>query len=80
MRILVILGGLGLFFVGLLITGFCRWFHLAGMVSESIDLTLIDKPTLMTAAYKVYGNSTAVGGKYWLAKLTIGKNLRGPVH
>lgn len=36
-----------------------------------IHLTLIDKPTVMTAAYKVYGDSEAVGGKYWLAKLTL---------
>jgi hypothetical protein len=44
-----------------------------------IDLRLDHKPTVMTAAYKVYGSPTVVGGKYWLGKLTVKNSGDGPL-
>lgn len=42
-----------------------------GTGTGKIHLVLTNKPTLITAAYKVYGDNEAVGGKYFLAKLSL---------
>ena len=44
-----------------------------------LDLRLENKATVMTAAYKVYGNSKAAQGKYWLGKLTLSNTGDAPL-
>lgn len=74
MRFLVFIAGMFIFVVGLAIAGVS---FLLGNGKGAVDLTLVDKPTLMTAAYKVYGNKDAVNGKYWLGKLTLKNSGNG---
>ncbi|MFO0745456.1 MAG: hypothetical protein U1F43_07265 [Myxococcota bacterium] len=73
---------------GLLISGLVLVLVGAGLLTSAfmvasgtgkLDLRFVDKPTLMTAAYKVYGNGEAVGGKYWLGKLTLTNTGDGPL-
>jgi hypothetical protein len=68
MRPAVILPGVGLAIVGL---GLVAISFFVGKGKGDLDLKFVAKPTLMTAAYKVYGNPQAVGGKYWLGKVTL---------
>lgn len=44
-----------------------------------LDWRLSHKPTVMTVAYKAYGNPEAAGGKYWLSKLVIENKGQGPI-
>ncbi|MEM7263162.1 MAG: hypothetical protein AAF488_14320 [Planctomycetota bacterium] len=47
-----------------------------GPESGKLDVKIQSKPTVMTVAYKAYGNAEAADGKYWLAKLVM-KNTGG---
>src|SRR5687767_13877701 len=69
MRSLVILPGMALAALGLGLVAIS--FFVGGKGNGALDLKFVAKPTLMTAAYKVYGNPQAVGGKYWLGKVTL---------
>lgn len=63
-----VLLGLALAGIGiLLVTG-----HLMNRAAPGqLDLRMQIKPTVMTVAYKAYGNPAASGGRYWLAKLVM---------
>ncbi len=46
--------------------------HLFGGAEPgTLDVKIHSKPTVMTVAYKAYGNAEAADGKYWLAKLVM---------
>lgn len=51
--------------------GFCVSYALGGADPGKLDLKIQTKPTLMTVAYKAYGNAEAADGKYWLAKVVM---------
>ena len=65
----------GLVMIGALLVlagaGLCASYVLGGADPGKLDLKIQTKPTLMTVAYKAYGNAEAADGKYWLAKLVI---------
>lgn len=44
---------------------------MAGAGAGKLDLKIQTRPTMMTVAYKAYGNPEAVDGKYWLAKVVM---------
>jgi hypothetical protein len=60
--------------------GLVGW-SLAGGVSGKgqLDLKLSHRPTVMTIAYKAYGNPQAVGGKYWLSKAVLQNTGNAPL-
>ncbi|MDF1839567.1 MAG: hypothetical protein P1V35_16985, partial [Planctomycetota bacterium] len=43
----------------------------SGDAPGKLDYQLAVKPTVMTVAYKAYGNSSAADGKYWLARMVM---------
>jgi hypothetical protein len=72
----LLISGLGVLFAGL---GFTIAGALSGGGTGKVHLTILNKPTVMTAAYKVYGDPEAVGGKFWLSKLTLRNDGVGPL-
>lgn len=40
---------------------------------------LYNKPSVMTVAYKAYGNPAAASGKYWLSKVVLENTGKGPL-
>lgn len=40
---------------------------------------LYNKPSVMTVAYKAYGNPQAANGKYWLSKIVLENTGKGPL-
>lgn len=42
--------------------------------------TIHTRPTVMTVAYKAYGNPEAAEGKYWLARLVLENDGESPLH
>ncbi|MCA8960213.1 MAG: hypothetical protein KDC38_06850 [Planctomycetes bacterium] len=50
-----------------------------GPATGHLTLKLETKPTVMTVAYKAYGNAEASDGKYWLGKLVLGNDGKGPL-
>jgi hypothetical protein len=76
MRPAIMIPGLAIAFLG---AGLMAASLFVGRGTGSLDLKFVAKPTLMTAAYKVYGNPQAVGGKYWLGKVTLRNNGNGSI-
>ncbi len=56
---------LGLSAISLLTSAF------TGSDAGKLDYHLAVKPTVMTVAYKAYGNSSAADGKYWVARMVM---------
>ncbi|MEZ6003813.1 MAG: hypothetical protein R3F33_06465 [Planctomycetota bacterium] len=45
-----------------------------GQAPGKFDYRLTIKPTVMTVAYKAYGNREAADGKYWMARMVMGNS------
>ncbi len=75
-RIVPLVAGGGLAVVGavLLLLGL-----LGGGGSGELDYRLDVKPTVMSVAYKAYGNPEAAEGKYWLGKLEMNNSGDAPL-
>lgn len=62
------IAGAGLVLVGLVLI----LAHVAGGPQPGkLDLSIETKPTVMTVAYKAYGNAEAADGRFWLAKMVM---------
>lgn len=62
-------GGLAVFGGVLLLIGL-----VSGGGEGKLDYQIDVKPTVMTVAYKAYGNPEAADGKYWLGKVELGND------
>jgi len=47
--------------------------------SGELRSLIYNKPTVMTVAYKAYGNPEAANGKYWFAKVVLENTGKGPL-
>ena len=75
-RKLAFVGGLGLVALGLLLlAGWAVFGRAAGILAAKVYW----QPTVMTVAYKTYGNSEAARGKYWFAKSVLQNSGKGPL-
>ncbi|HMD69999.1 MAG TPA: FHA domain-containing protein [Bryobacteraceae bacterium] len=73
-RKLALFGGLGLLALGLLLLLCWVVFGRGGGV---LSAKVYWQPTVMTVAYKTYGNPEAVRGKYWFAKSVLQNTGKG---
>jgi hypothetical protein len=74
-RKLALFGGLGLLALGLLLLLCWAVFGRAG--GGVLSTKVYWQPTVMTVAYKTYGNPEAVRGKYWFAKSVLQNTGKG---
>lgn len=75
-RKILLLAGLALIAVGLLMAGAWTAFNrLGGKLSTRIYF----QKTVMTVAYKAYGNPEAESGKYWFAKVVLQNTGKGSI-
>jgi len=71
---LALVGGLALLLLGvLLLAGWAIFGRAPGVLSAKVYW----QPTVMTVAYKTYGNPEAAAGKYWFAKSVLQNTGRG---
>lgn len=74
-RRIVLLGSLGGLLLGVAIIAIGVLLITSNLMNQAtpgqLDLRMQVKPTVMTVAYKAYGNPSASGGRYWLAKLVM---------
>jgi hypothetical protein len=74
LRRLALISGVVLLALGLLLlAGWAIFGHAPGVLSAKVYW----QPTVMTVAYKTYGNPEAAGGKYWFAKSVLENTGKG---
>jgi hypothetical protein len=71
-----LLAGGVVFFIGLILV--VAWFFTRPGTGQ-LSTQLFHKKTLMTIAYKAYGNPEAAMGKYWLSKLVMQNTGKSPL-
>lgn len=70
--------GLGLVFL-LAGAGAFGYYFMQAPAKGELDIKVHHKPTVMTCAYKAYGNAECAGGKYWLGKVVLRNQGGSPI-
>lgn len=72
----IMISGLAVMLAG---AGLCTWHFAGAPAAGTLKVDLETKPTVMTVAYKAYGNAEAADGKYWLGKLVMKNTGESPL-